>query len=226
MYVKKIDWLCKLSRNLSKWKCLWELAGSSLPSDPRHLQTCCGITCLLLPSPVQQSPQACSGCEPKPTQTYATASTAHPHTCNWHVSVVARLKRQPEKKDALLMRRRGPCSEKARRGLQSWENPVQHKHKKKNMEKKKGRKREEKNNNYWVNEDVRGKIASFLATTHPESTSLKDFIYFFSQGRNIDKQDDLPLTENTSQHLFLSFRRGKDTKYDLIVAKHLEPEGL
>lgn len=49
---------------------------------------------------------------------------------------------------------------------------------KKNMEKKKGRKREEKNNNYWVNEDVRGKTASFLAPTHPESTSLKDFFFF------------------------------------------------
>ena len=43
--------------------------------------------------------------------------------------VMASFKRQPEKKDALLMRRRGPGSEKARRGLQSWENPAQHKQK-------------------------------------------------------------------------------------------------
>lgn len=143
------------------------------PSDPRHLQSCFDMTCLLLGSPVRLSPQACSCCQPKPTQTHSMASTARPHTCNWHVSVVASLKRQPEKKDALLMRRRGPCSEKARRGLQSWENPVRQTQK--NMEKKKGRKREEKNNNYWVNEDERGKTASFLAPAHSKSR----FFYFF-----------------------------------------------
>lgn len=41
------------------------------------------------------------------------------HTCNGRTAVVASFERQPEKKEALLMRRSGPCSEKARRGLQS-----------------------------------------------------------------------------------------------------------
>lgn len=38
---------------------------------------------------------------------------AHAHTHSYTHT------RQPEKKEALLMRRRGPCSESARRGLQS-----------------------------------------------------------------------------------------------------------
>lgn len=66
--------------------------------------------------------------------------------------------------------------------------------KKKNMEKKKGRKREEKNNNYCVNEDERGKTASFLAPTHSKSTRL--ILFFFSWGRNNDEQGDWSLTEN------------------------------
>ena len=63
------------------------------------------------------------------TITQNTPTTASTHTCNWQTATAASLKGQPEKKDALLMRRSGPCSEKARRGLQSWENPVQHKQK-------------------------------------------------------------------------------------------------
>lgn len=83
--------------------------------------------CMLGP-PLPISAHTCSCWKSKPVQPthYCNYSL---HACNWYTSVMASLKRQPEKKDALLMRRRGPCSEKARRGLQSWENPAQHKHK-------------------------------------------------------------------------------------------------
>lgn len=75
-------------------------------------------------------------------------STAYTYACNWHTSVVANFKRQPEKKDALLMRRRGPCSEKARRGLQSWENPAQHKQKHGKEEREEEGKKRQKNMNH------------------------------------------------------------------------------
>lgn len=52
--------------------------------------------------------------------------------------------RQPEKKEALLMRRSGPCSEKARRGLQSWENPAQHKQKHGKEEREEGKEKKKK----------------------------------------------------------------------------------
>lgn len=79
-----------------------------------------------------------------PNNHYCSASM---HTSNWHTAIAASLKRQPEKKDALLMSRSGPCSEKARRGLQSWENPAQHKEKH-GREKKWKEKKNNKNMNH------------------------------------------------------------------------------
>lgn len=59
--------------------------------------------------------------------TTTLAPRAYTHMQLPHISC-CQFKRQPEKKDALLMSR-GPCSEKARRGLQSCENPARHKQK-------------------------------------------------------------------------------------------------
>lgn len=96
--------------------------------------------------------------------TISTAITAYTHACNWHMSVMASFKRQPEKKDALLMRRRGPCSEKARRGLQSWENPAQHKQK----HGKEEREEEGRDKKTWtmVSEWVRRNAGCLLSSDH------------------------------------------------------------
>lgn len=96
------------------------------------------------------------------------APITYTNTCNWRVSAEASFKRQPEKKDALLMRRRGPCSEKARRGLQSWENPAQHKQK--NMEQKRGRRKgENKDKKTWtmVSLWISRKVGSLLSSDQP-----------------------------------------------------------
>lgn len=98
---------------------------------------------LLLPLLEQQTPHKHAAAESRCNAHYCNYSL-HTHACNWYTSVMASFKRQPEKKDALLMRRRGPCSEKARRGLQSWENPAQHKQK---HGKEEGRKREKRQKN-------------------------------------------------------------------------------
>ena len=102
-----------------------------LLSDPSYLQTCCDICMLwlLLPLLVRESPHRHAAAESRglcKLLLLLLHTHTHSHATGTH-QVMASLKRQPEKKDALLMRRRGPCSEKARRGLQSWENPAQHK---------------------------------------------------------------------------------------------------
>ena len=103
------------------------------------------------------------------TKNYYWNYCLHTHACNWHTSLMASFKRQPEKKDALLMRRRGPCSEKARRGLQSWENPAQHKQK--HGKEKKGGRGKKKNKRHiktWtaVSECVRRKAGCLLWSDH------------------------------------------------------------
>lgn len=97
-------------------------------------------------------------------------------------------KRQPEKKDALLMRRRGPCSEKARRGLQSCENPAQHKQKWTKQER--GRGEEDKKKVTVVSEGIRKK-AGWLPSSiqHVVNNSVTEAMKVFSQASWTDKQE-------------------------------------
>lgn len=105
----------------------------------------------------------CSCSEWRPAQPLLPrcAYGQHMHATGTHQSWPV-FKRQPEKKDALLMRRSGPCSEKARRGLQSWENPAQQKQNKK----KHGKEEREKT---WttVSEWTRRKAGNLLLSGHP-----------------------------------------------------------
>lgn len=153
-----------------------------LLSDPRHLQTCCDITCLLLGSQLHNHNKHAAAVSKSlhkptllrllPTHTHAT-DTSQP----WPVwSANLKRKRRSWWAAEGLVQRRPVEGCRVEKILCSTNNN------KKNIEKKKVRKREEKNNNYWVNEEVKSKAASFLAPTHLKSILLKDvcfFLFFF-----------------------------------------------
>lgn len=118
-------------RTLSWFCTTYQTLYLQLLSDPSYMQAWCSIACYNYCYHFQCKNHhiGMQLLRVKACTATTTATTAYTCACNWRTSVMASFKRQPEKKDALLMRRRGPCSEKARRGLQSWENPAQHKQK-------------------------------------------------------------------------------------------------
>lgn len=89
-----------------------------LLSDPRYLQKCCDIACCDYCYHFQCKNHH-TGMQPLTVKTSTNPTTVYSLHTRMLLAVMASFKRQPEKKDALLMRRRGPCSEKARRGLHS-----------------------------------------------------------------------------------------------------------